>query len=147
MSTADRSHQRGPFEVLLHDDKSIDEILLRVGGECVMHVEQLSDRCFWMGLYAEGKTLFAHFGSTRGDMHVNAEWWDDEGEGDDTESFGFDEVPVLGSPDTLYDSFCEARILLKRCRKLLASHGAMKTAIDIDAFLAKSKVTKGGDAE
>lgn len=70
-------HRDGPFEIRLNEDGTIDEILLYINGECVMHLEQMDDSYFWMGLYAEGKTCHVRAGANRGHYWINAEHWDD----------------------------------------------------------------------
>jgi hypothetical protein len=53
-------------------DGFVDEVLLYIDGECVFHMENMSDQCYWMGLY--GKTHEAHCNvlSKNGRAHVMA---------------------------------------------------------------------------
>ena len=46
------------IEIRNNDDGSLDEIVMRVGGECVYHLEQMSHRSWWMGCY-QGKKRVA----------------------------------------------------------------------------------------
>lgn len=89
----ERHRRNGPFEIRLNDDGTIDEVLLYIGNQCVMHLEQMDDGYFWMGLYADAKTCHVNVGARKGDAFINAEWWDDEGDGG-ADSFGFDEQPA-----------------------------------------------------
>lgn len=54
---SDRREQRGGIEVRLYDDGTVDELVVRVGGRCVFHLEQMSDGCFWMAAYGEDGTV------------------------------------------------------------------------------------------
>lgn len=88
-----RRHKSGPFEVRLNPDGSIDELLMYIDGQCVMHIEQMSDNYFWMGLYANGMTLHSQFGAknSRAKAFMNAEWWDDVRGAESVRSFGFNQ--------------------------------------------------------
>src|SRR5688500_103042 len=39
-------------EVRFHGDGTVDEIVVRdSAGNCLLHMEQMDDTCFWIGLY------------------------------------------------------------------------------------------------
>lgn len=42
------------IEVRRNDDGTIDEVLLYVGERCVFHLEQMSKRSWYFGVYPEG---------------------------------------------------------------------------------------------
>jgi hypothetical protein len=54
----------------------VDEVCLYVDGECVLHLEQMSDQCFWMGLRTKnGYGVHVNIFSKNGRSHlgINAE--------------------------------------------------------------------------
>lgn len=55
----------------------IDEIILYRNGECVVHIESMSDQCFWMSLMAKRFEVHANCYAKNGRSHVemNAEGW------------------------------------------------------------------------
>lgn len=55
----------------------IDEIVAYRNGECVVHIEAMSDQCFWMSLMSKRFELHANCYSKNGRSHVemNAEGW------------------------------------------------------------------------
>lgn len=56
----------GPHEIRLHNDGSVDEIVIRnAEGECVFHLEQMDDQCFWMAAYHREN------GKLAAEAHVN----------------------------------------------------------------------------
>lgn len=38
------------IEIRNNEDGTLDEIILKVDGECIFHLEQMSDKTWWMGL-------------------------------------------------------------------------------------------------
>mgnify|MGYP000617857281 CR=1 FL=1 len=52
------------------DGEQLDEIVVYVGGKVVLHVEQMSDTTYWMGIYVDGWHGHANFGSTNRRSHV-----------------------------------------------------------------------------
>lgn len=48
----------------------LDEIVVYVGGKVVLHVEQMDDTYYWMGIYANGWAGHANFGSSNRRSHV-----------------------------------------------------------------------------
>lgn len=60
------------IEIRRNEDGSVDEVCLYVGGKCVVHVEQMSDQCFWMALYGAGHTAHVNFLSKNRRSHVDA---------------------------------------------------------------------------
>lgn len=63
-----------------YQEGEVDEIVVRVDGKVVVHVEQMNDVCFWMGLYAGNHSAYALIGSKNGQSHIvaNVEAWKDE---------------------------------------------------------------------
>jgi hypothetical protein len=56
----------------------LDEILLYVGGRCVLHVEQIDDVC-WLGMYAVGHTVHANALSSIGTtISLMADGWEED---------------------------------------------------------------------
>lgn len=55
----------------------IDEIVVYRDGECVVHVEAMSDQCFWMSLMSKRFEVHANCYSKNGRSHVemNADGW------------------------------------------------------------------------
>ena len=72
-------NSKNGIEVRYQEDE-LDEICVYVNGECVLHMEQMSDQCYWMGIEAGGYTVHAHVFSKKGRAHVaaNAEGWKDK---------------------------------------------------------------------
>src|SRR3972149_4554725 len=82
-----------PPRIELHGDKTngiefrwqgddLDEVCMYVGGECVLHVERMSEKNYWMGLYGATHEAHLHFGSS-GKAKVkfySAEAWSAESE-------------------------------------------------------------------
>jgi hypothetical protein len=58
-------------------DDFVDEVLLYVDGECVFHMEAMSDQCYWYALYAKNHEAHCNVFSKNGKAHVslNAEGW------------------------------------------------------------------------
>lgn len=51
MSTWYGDKQNG-IEVRGEED-AVDEVLVYVGGECIVHMEGMSDQCYWFGIYTK----------------------------------------------------------------------------------------------
>lgn len=58
----------------------VDEVCLYRSGDCVFHLEQMSDVCFWMGLYAAGHTAHVNVFSKNVQSFVgaNADGWEND---------------------------------------------------------------------
>jgi hypothetical protein len=52
------------------DGDNLDEIVVYVAGKVVLHVEQMSDTCYWMGIYVKDYEGAANFGSSNKRSHV-----------------------------------------------------------------------------
>ena len=47
------------IEVRYHDDGTVDEIIVQDrDGKCLLHMEQMADSCFWIGLYGYSKSQY-----------------------------------------------------------------------------------------
>lgn len=55
----------------------IDEIVVYRNGQCCVHIEQMSDQCYWMSLMSERFEVHANIYGKNGRSHVdaNAEGW------------------------------------------------------------------------
>lgn len=64
-------------EVRRDPDGTVDEVLLYVGGRVVAHLERMSDRAVWLGLYPgkppSGDTVHVDFWAEAGDLQVRAD--------------------------------------------------------------------------
>lgn len=58
-------------------DGAVDEIVLYVDGKCAMHMEQMSDSCFWFGLYVGPHTVHANCAAKQAEVTVTIEGWKD----------------------------------------------------------------------
>lgn len=66
------------IEIRFNDDGSLDEVIVYVDGKCIVHLEQMSDVSWWVGLYAKGHTAHLDIGSKnyRSHVEVTPEAWD-----------------------------------------------------------------------
>lgn len=71
------------IELRRHDGESqLDELLVYVGGRCVLHVEQMSDQSYWLGIEAGGYECHTHIAAKNGRSHVamTADVWEESHE-------------------------------------------------------------------
>ncbi len=59
------------------EDRFLDEIVVYRDGECSVHIEAMSDQCYWMSLQSKRFEVHANCFSKNGRSHVdlNAEGW------------------------------------------------------------------------
>lgn len=53
------------IEVRLNKDSSLDEVVLERDGECLFHLEQLSDTNWWMAVHDGGQTVYINLTTRR----------------------------------------------------------------------------------
>jgi hypothetical protein len=61
------SEKRDNVEVRLHNDGTLDEIVITDHADrCIMHLEQMDDHYYWMRVYGITQDLVVHIGATIG---------------------------------------------------------------------------------
>jgi hypothetical protein len=55
----DRERMPGGIEIRYNEDETVDEILVRdkETGKCLLHMEQMNEARYWIGLYGYGDSL------------------------------------------------------------------------------------------
>ena len=54
------------------DNEVLDELLLWMNGKVVMHMEAMSDVCYWFGLYLDGHEVHMNISSKNLKSHIAA---------------------------------------------------------------------------
>ena len=62
------------IEFRAYDDGTLDEVVVKVGGEVIVHVEQMDKNYFWMGLYVGPHSAHVHFAAKRANVTCRGEF-------------------------------------------------------------------------
>jgi len=58
------------IELRYSDDGFLDEIVVYRDGDCCVHIEAMSERCYWMSLKSQAHEVHANCCSKNGRSHV-----------------------------------------------------------------------------
>jgi len=78
-SLAARSEWHGDktngIEIRHNEDGTVDEVCVYVDGQCVAHIEQMSEKSWWMGFYTRTHEAHVNFFGKKKGVTCRAEGW------------------------------------------------------------------------
>ena len=123
--------KRDNIEVRLHKDGTLDEIVIcdPHNGNCLFHLEQMSDQYYWMRAYGVTQDLVVQIGATAELNAQNVEipkvWVDYEWENSTTEAESGDLTPIAQRQDKVAEiiNTYGARVVLQDIVDILKAGG------------------------